>query len=76
MPLQPNLKNANANVNAVNANGSTPLHWAALNGHAAIVDLLLHANARPNAVDTGGDTPPQRARSNGHHDIAKRLREW
>ena len=54
----------------------TALHFAALYGHAAIVDMLLHAKASSNAVDNLGDTLAQDAERNGHHDIAKRLREW
>jgi hypothetical protein len=32
-------------VNARNAQGNTSLHWAALNGHLAVVELLITAGA-------------------------------
>ena len=32
-------------------NGQTPLHWAAVNGHAAVVAALLEAEADKEAKD-------------------------
>ena len=66
---------ANAYVNAVDTYKSTPLHYAAGYGRAAVADLLLDANASLTATDYLGDTPAQSAERYGHHDLAKRLRE-
>ena len=32
-------------------NGTTPLHIAAVNDHAAVVEMLLHAGVDKNATD-------------------------
>ena len=37
--------------------GWTPLHFAAYEGHADVVDSLLSAGAVPDARDRQGDTP-------------------
>ena len=68
------LIKAKSNVHAVK-NGYTPLHWAALNGHAVVADLLLGANASPTAVDKYGKTPAQLAEQRGHRELAERLRQ-
>ena len=57
------------------ANNSTPLHWAARFGHAAVAELLLQANASPTAVNKNGETPADMAKQSGHHELAKRLLE-
>ena len=66
---------ANANVNAVNNNGHTPLHYAAFYGHAIVADLLLGAGANPKAVNKLGRTPAQWAEQQGHRELAERLRQ-
>ena len=66
---------AKANVNAEDDDGSTPLHEAAYNGHAAVVAQLLQAKANPIAVDKHGDTPAKNAESQGHSDLAKLLHQ-
>jgi hypothetical protein len=54
-----------ANVNARNEYGWTPLHWAALYGHADVVRLLLEHGAEVNARDENGQTPLHEAASWG-----------
>ena len=56
-------------------NNWTALHFAAANGKAQVVDLLLQAKASPTAVDKDGDTPAQMAEQQGHADLAARLRQ-
>ncbi|TYZ63509.1 hypothetical protein PybrP1_010321 [[Pythium] brassicae (nom. inval.)] len=41
----------------VGLNRRTPLHWAAVNGAAAVVELLLEAGADPNFQDARGRSP-------------------
>jgi ankyrin repeat protein len=44
-------------VKVRNADGATPLHDAALGGHASIVGVLLEKGAEINARDDSGETP-------------------
>ena len=46
-----------ADVNALDKNGLTPLHYAAVMGSPEKVDALLRAGAIANAKDKGGQTP-------------------
>jgi ankyrin len=45
-----------ANINNTDEAGYNPLHWAALNGHKEIVDILLKNGADPNIKDNMGRT--------------------
>ena len=54
---------------------STPLHYAALQGHADVVTALLEAGASVDAVDKQGDTPLHYAAGQGHADVARALLE-
>uniref|UniRef100_A0AC35TYZ2 Protein kinase domain-containing protein n=1 Tax=Rhabditophanes sp. KR3021 TaxID=114890 RepID=A0AC35TYZ2_9BILA len=49
------------------------LHWAAKEGHCAIVELLLARGARVNATNMGDDTSLHLAASHGHSLIVIKL---
>ncbi|WFD33902.1 hypothetical protein MCUN1_000728 [Malassezia cuniculi] len=56
--------------NVPGVEGSTPLHFAAANGHMAAVRLLLENGARPAPTDKDKQTPEALALASGHDDIA------
>ena len=66
-------KTTNADVNAKDSDGATPLHEAALNGNTENVKLLLDKGADVNAKDTDGWTPLLLAAANGHTETVKLL---
>jgi ankyrin repeat protein len=47
----------NADPNARDASGRTPLHRAAAAGHGLVAELLIHRGADPSARDNAGQTP-------------------
>ncbi|ORY75535.1 ankyrin, partial [Neocallimastix californiae] len=53
--------------------GPTPLHFAASNGHAQVVDYLLERGADPDIEDQYGCTPIDIALAQGYTDIYKSL---
>lgn len=55
--------------------GSTPLHFAAANGHYAVVCVLLENGARPAPTDRDGQTPESLARANHHTACADLVRQ-
>ena len=57
------------NVNEVEAAGNTPLHFAAYEGWAEGVELLLSLGAKINASNNAGDRPWHWAQNMGHDDI-------
>ena len=56
-------------INAVNNNGTTPLHIAAQNGRVDVVDVLLQNRADTNAKQIDGATPLCTAVRSGHFDV-------
>ncbi len=53
--------------------GFTPLHLAAINGHAKVVDLLIKSGAHVNARNRDGATPLLKAVQGRHIDVIKLL---
>jgi cytohesin len=62
-----------ANVNAVDTDGATALHWATYHQDEAMVDLLLRAGAKPNVTNQEGVTPLEMASTYGNAAIITRL---
>ena len=58
------------------AEGSTPLHFAAANGHLPILEILLEHGAVTDALDKDGNTPEALAAGNHHDDCVGLLRDW
>ena len=55
------------------AHGWTALHWAASEGDAPMVGLLVACGADVHAVDDARDTPLSEALRGGHVEVATRL---
>ncbi len=64
---------AGADPTAREEDGSTPLHSAAVWGHASVVKILLDAGAKPDARSKYGCTPLHRAAGEGHASIVEAL---
>lgn len=60
-------------VNAREADGATPLHWAAHMDDQAAVETLLKAGAKPNVANMYGVTPLMLAAENGSAPMIERL---
>ena len=60
----------------VGSSGSTPLHFAAANGHEQVVLTLLLHGAHPDRPDKHGVTPEAVARQNGWARCAEILSKW
>lgn len=61
---------------AVGTSGSTPLHFAAANGHVPIIALLLSFGATASLREKYGLTAEQLAIQKGHGEAAEMLRNW
>lgn len=64
-----------ANVNAQDMDGNTPLHAAALSGRSDLANLLLGHRAEVNAQDAEGNTPLHAAARLGRRNLANLLLE-
>ncbi|XP_021362394.1 uncharacterized protein LOC110456149 [Mizuhopecten yessoensis] len=62
-----------ADVNTIIRGGEMPLHHAAKEGHAEVVQTLLKGNAILTAQDEKGDRALTLASQNGHADVVKIL---
>ncbi|KAF8482483.1 hypothetical protein DFH94DRAFT_680556 [Russula ochroleuca] len=60
----------------IGTSGSTPLHFAAANGHTEVVLTLLRHGARPDRADKRGVTPEILARQHGWLACADAIRDW
>jgi len=60
-------------INAVDADGRTPLHWAASSGSFEIASFLIDKNAKVDEPDNSGWTPLHIAVSAGREDIVRYL---
>jgi uncharacterized protein len=67
------LLKQNVNVNAVQPDGTTALHWAAHWDDLSTVERLLKAGANVNAANRYGVTPLFVAATNGNAPIVERL---
>ncbi|XRA97454.1 receptor-interacting serine-threonine kinase [Pycnococcus provasolii] len=66
------LINAGANVNiSCSDKRRTPMHVAAFNGDATLMQMLIDAGADVNAKDGEGATPMKYAAQNGHKECVK-----
>lgn len=64
-----------AAVNARDADGRTPLHWAARGVHFEVLQWLIERGADVKAVDAGGGTPLHSAAARGHLEACRLLVE-
>ena len=66
---------AGTDVNAKDEDERTPLHYAAINGHYAIAELLIAAGADVNAKSEDGYTPLDKAILGKYKNTADLLRK-
>ena len=70
------LLESGADPNARQEQGFAPLHDAAANGNAALVELLLKYGARTDAKTDDGKTAGDMAADRGHKELAEKLGNW
>ena len=76
LPRRYSDKHRDNSAPIVGSSGSTPLHFAAANGHSSVVRTLLLHGAHADRPDKHGVTPEMLARENGMVATADVLREW
>lgn len=62
-----------ANLEAVDADGMTPLMWAVVKQHDAVVKLLIDKGANPDFKDANGMPPLCLAAKKGYSDVVQTL---
>ncbi|KAL1550234.1 protein VAPYRIN-LIKE-like [Salvia divinorum] len=67
------LSYVDLDLNAVDMQGSTALHIAALNGNVEAIQFLISVGADVDVTDHDGWTPLHFAAENGHLDVVERL---
>lgn len=72
-PMGVNADQVVCDVNISDSYGRTALHYAAEQGHADIIDLLLQAGSFVNAMDFEGMTPLYLAAARGNRDAVQAL---
>jgi hypothetical protein len=73
LPRRYSDRNRDAAAPIVGTSGSTPLHFAAANGHLMVLRTLLSHGAMPDRSDKHGITPELIARQNGWIECAEVL---
>ncbi len=71
LALAERLLRGGASPNVAQQNGFTPLHEAALRGHADLVQVLIRHHADASARNSEDQTPGDLARESGHLEVAK-----
>ncbi len=67
------LLSKKVNVNSIDKNGKTPLHWAVGIGHKEVVEALLGKGADVNTKNNYGNIPLHWAVGIGHKEIVEAL---
>ncbi|PZP50348.1 MAG: hypothetical protein DI598_05765 [Pseudopedobacter saltans] len=67
------LINLKVDLNKLDSDGHTALHWAVFRGDVNFVKILLEAGANPNVISADGVTPKWRAKDFGLTEIDKIL---
>jgi len=67
------LINDGADINSIDDDGNTGLHWAATFGYTAMAELLITKGADVNPINLEGNTPLHWAAGQGNTEIVKLL---
>lgn len=71
--IRARLANNRANVHACDEDGKTPVWWAAANGHADTIRLLIESGAHPDQDDTVSGLKPLHQAAKSNHEEAVRV---